>query len=130
VFGFATASRIAAAAACAAVVAAAGTAGAASSSPARALALDEIRALAAIATAGRGHAEPRCRTLAARAADLGAAAVDALVDVDKSRELHPVGAAHPALEADYQRVADATRDARHAVAQRAATCPGLLTPQR
>lgn len=128
--GFATARRFAAAAASVAALSAA--AGAEPTAPARELALDEIRALAAIATAGRAHADPRCRSLAASAGDLGAAAVDALVHVDKSRALLAVGeqALAPAGEDDYRRVAATAHDARDAVIRRAAACPELLPTPR
>ncbi len=129
--GFATARRIAAAAVCAAALSAAAAAKGEATAPARELALGEIRALAAIATAGRTHADPRCRALAASAGDLGAAALDALVYVDKSRVQLAVGAqppAAPAIEDDYRRVAATAHDARDAVIRRAAACPELLPP--
>lgn len=100
---------------------------------ARQFALQQIRALAAVANAGRNNADPQCRALAERAGDLGAAAVDAVVHVDKSRELHAVGtpaADEPAIRDEYLRVATTVTEARAAVALRAANCPDLLTVNR
>ena len=131
--------RIAVAATFAAAMAAAGIASGQtadrvatmSAAQARQVAIDEIRALVAVARAGRQHADAQCRTAAARAGDLAGAAIDAVVHADKARdqELRAVGAGavdQPAVQDNYRRVATTTIEAREAVAKRLASCPELL----
>ena len=140
---FARARRIIAACA----LAAAGTAGAQSAADdahrvaqmsatqAREFAIDQIRALVAIARAGGQQADAPCRAAAARAGNLAGAGIDAVVHADKARShaLRAVGAAagdDPAVQANYQQVATAALDARRSVASSIASCPDLLALKR
>jgi hypothetical protein len=98
---------------------------------ARQFAIDQIRTLVAVARAGRQHADAGCRATAARAGDLAATAIDAVVHADKAREreLRTVGAEaadQPAVQDNYRRVATASLEARQAVAKHLAHCPELL----
>jgi hypothetical protein len=131
--------RIAVAATFAGAMAAAGIASAQtadrvatmSAAQARQLAIDEIRGLVAVARAGRQHADAECRAAAARAGELAATAIDAVVHADKAREreLRAVGAEaaeQPAVRDNYRHVATASLTARESVAKRLASCPELL----
>jgi hypothetical protein len=98
---------------------------------ARQFAIDQIRTLAAVARAGAQHPDQQCRAAAARAGNLAAAAIDAVVHADKAREreLRAVGAEavdQPAVQDNYRRVANASLEARETVTQRIANCPELL----
>lgn len=141
---FARARRIIAAGACAATALVAAGAALAQSAPregdrvaemsaaqAREFTLDQIRALAAIARAGGNHEVAQCRAAAVRAGNLAAAAIDAVVQADMAREraLRAVGtraADDPAVQSNYQRVANATLEARQTVATSIAACPDLV----
>jgi hypothetical protein len=144
---FARARRIVAAATAAAAFAVAGGAGAQSAASeasrvaqmsaaqAREFTLDQIRALVAIARAGGQQPYAQCRAAAARAGNLAATAIDAVVHADKAREreLRAVGTRgpdDPAVAANYQRVATATLDARQSVAGSIASCPDLAALRR
>lgn len=141
---FARARRIVAVAACgAAALAAAGSAGAQatpresdriaqmSAAQAREFALGEIRALAALSRAGSNHEDVQCRTAALRARNLAAAAIEAVVQADMARDraLRAVGTQptdDPAIQSNYQRVAEATAEARAKATQGVAACPDLV----
>jgi hypothetical protein len=131
--------RIAVAAVFAAAMSAAGIAGgqspdaveAMSAAQARQFAIDQIRTLVTVARAGRQHADAECRAAAARAGDLAATAIDAVVHADRAREreLRAVGAEaaeQPAVRDSYRHVATASLTARESVAKRLASCPELL----
>jgi tartrate dehydratase beta subunit/fumarate hydratase class I family protein len=144
----ARARRIVAAGACAAMALAAAEIACAQAAPrdaarvaamsaaqAREFTIGEIRALVAVARAGGEHADPLCRAAAVRAGRLAGAAIDAVVQADKSREreLRAVGveaAEDPAVQANYQRVAAGTLEARQTVAKGVANCPELLAQHR
>jgi hypothetical protein len=143
VFGSARTRRILAVAACAAALASGGAAAQStadrvaqmSAAEARALTLDQIRAIAAIARGGGRHQDAQCRAAAARAGHLGATAIDAVVHADQAREraLRAVGgqgADDPAVPENYQRVAVATLEARQAVTRTIANCPDLVALHR
>jgi hypothetical protein len=141
---FARARRIVAVTACgAAALGAAGSAGAQaapresdriaqmSAAQAREFTLGEIRALAAISRAGTNHEDAQCRTAALRAGNLTATAIDAVVQADIARDkaLRVAGtqpADDPAIQSNYQRVAEATAEARAKATQGIAACPGLV----
>jgi hypothetical protein len=102
-----------------------------SAAQARQVAIDQIRTLVAVSRAGRQHADAQCRAAAARAGDLAATAIDAVVHADKARdrELRAVGAEavdRPAVQDNYRHVANASVQAREEVTKRLATCPELL----
>jgi hypothetical protein len=95
---------------------------------ARDFAIDQIRALVAIARAGGQQPDPQCRAAAASAGNLAGAAIDAVVHADKARTqaLRVAGAAaadDPTVQASYQQVAAAALDARRSVAGSIASCP-------
>ncbi len=143
---FARARRIVTAGVCAAALTTAGGAGAQSAAgaadniermnaaQAREFTLVQIRALVAMSRAGGRHADAQCRTAAARAGTLAGNAIEAVVQADQARDrgLRGVGTyadEDPAVQANYQRVAAATLEARQTVVK-SANCPDLLAERR
>lgn len=142
---FARARRIVAAGVCAAALTA-GAAGAQAAAgeadridqmnaaQAREFALVQIRAMVAMSRAGSRHGDAQCRAAAAKAGTLAGNAIDAVVQADQARDrgLRTVGtqaAEDPAVQANYQRVAAATLEARQSVTK-SANCPDLLAERR
>jgi hypothetical protein len=101
---------------------------------AREFTLVQIRAMVAMSRAGSRHGDAQCRTAAARAGTLAGNAIEAVVQADQSRNrgLRAVGTGSPedpAVQANYQRVAAATLEARQSVTN-SANCPDLLAERR
>jgi hypothetical protein len=143
---FARARRIIAAGVCAAALTTAGSAGAQSAAgeadrieqmntaQAREFTLVQIRAMVAMSRAGDRHGDAQCRAAAARAGTLAGSAIEAVVQADQGRNrglraVGTVGPEDPAVQANYQRVAAATLEARQSVTK-SANCPDLLAWRR
>ena len=101
---------------------------------AREFALVQIRAMVAMSRAGSRHGDTQCRAAAARAGTLAGNGIEAVVQADQARDrgLRAVGtqaAEDPVVQANYQRVAAATLEARQSVTK-SANCPDLLAERR
>ena len=101
---------------------------------AREFTLVQIRAMVAMSRAGGRHGDAQCRVAAARATTLAGNAIEAVVQADQARDrgLRAAGTGgpeDPTVQANYQRVAAATLEARQSVTK-SANCPDLLAERR